>query len=134
MTFNEKRILGKTGLKVGRLGISSSFGAPVEAYEEAFEKGCNYFTWGTFIKGRSSEMKKAIKTISQTMFVQQGVTTVHEMGGQSQSVRIYQELISNNELPLRIRLYPVVPRQIGIDCLRPGHPLRHSYSRSPLIR
>lgn len=63
------------------------------------------------------EMKKAIKTISQTMFVQQGVTTVHEMGGQSQSVRIYQELISNNELPLRIRLYPVVPRQIGIDCL-----------------
>jgi predicted aldo/keto reductase-like oxidoreductase len=63
MDFNEKKILGKTGIKVGRLGISSSFGAPAEAYEEAFERGCNYFTWGTFIKGRSSEMKESIKNI-----------------------------------------------------------------------
>jgi aryl-alcohol dehydrogenase-like predicted oxidoreductase len=63
MQFNEKRILGRTGLLVGRLGISSSFGAPAAAFEEAFDKGCNYFTWGTFIKGRSPEMKKAIKSI-----------------------------------------------------------------------
>jgi aryl-alcohol dehydrogenase-like predicted oxidoreductase len=63
MKFTEKRILGRTGLKVGRLGISSSFGAPAEAFEEAFDRGCNYFTWGTFIKGRSPEMKKAMKNI-----------------------------------------------------------------------
>lgn len=63
MSFNEKRILGKTGLEVGRLGISSSYRAPTEAYEEAFEKGCNYFTLGTFIKGRSKEMIEAIKKI-----------------------------------------------------------------------
>ncbi len=63
MDFNEKKILGKTGIKVGRFGISSSFGASAEDYEEAFDRGCNYFTWGTFIKGRSSEMKKAIKNI-----------------------------------------------------------------------
>jgi len=63
MTFEDRRILGRTGLQVGRLGISSSFGAPAEAFEEAFEKGCNYFTWGTFIKGRSPEMKKAIHHI-----------------------------------------------------------------------
>lgn len=65
MDFNEKKILGRTGLAVGRLGISSSFGAPAQAFEEAFEKGCNYFTWGTFIKGRSSEMKKAISNIAK---------------------------------------------------------------------
>ena len=63
MDFNEKRILGKTGLSVGRLGISSSYGAPAEAFEGAFERGCNYFTWGTFIKGRSSEMKKAVQNL-----------------------------------------------------------------------
>jgi len=63
MTLSEKRILGRSGLIVGRLGISSSFGASALAFEEAFEKGCNYFTWGTFIKGRSVEMKKAIKNI-----------------------------------------------------------------------
>ncbi len=63
MDFTEKRILGRTGLKAGRLGISSSFGAPASAFEEAFEKGCNYFTWGSFIKGRSSAMKRAIGNI-----------------------------------------------------------------------
>jgi len=52
MTFSQQTTLGRTGLKVGRLGISSSFGAPAMALEEAFERGCNYFTWSTFIKGR----------------------------------------------------------------------------------
>jgi aryl-alcohol dehydrogenase-like predicted oxidoreductase len=63
MHFQEKITLGRTGLKAGRLGVSSSFGAPAEAFEEAFERGCNYFTWGTFIKGRSSGMKEAIRNI-----------------------------------------------------------------------
>jgi aryl-alcohol dehydrogenase-like predicted oxidoreductase len=65
MRFSEKTTLGRTGLRVGRLGISSSFGAEAGAYEEAFEKGCNYFTWGTFIKGRSSKMRAAIRHIVQ---------------------------------------------------------------------
>jgi aryl-alcohol dehydrogenase-like predicted oxidoreductase len=63
MDFKEKTTLGRTGLKVARLGISSSFGAPAVAFEEAFEQGCNYFTWGTFIKGRSSTMREAIRNI-----------------------------------------------------------------------
>jgi predicted aldo/keto reductase-like oxidoreductase len=62
--FDRQITLGRTGLTVGRLGISSSFGAPAAAFEEAFERGCNYFTWGTFIRGRSSEMKTAIKHIA----------------------------------------------------------------------
>lgn len=65
MSFSEPVVLGKTGLKAGRLGISSSFGAPAACFEEAFERGCNYFNWGTFIKGRSSQMKTAIKNIVQ---------------------------------------------------------------------
>jgi predicted aldo/keto reductase-like oxidoreductase len=65
MDFKEKITLARTGLKAGRLGISSSFGAPAKAFEEAFEKGCNYFTWGTFIKGRSSKMKEAIINITR---------------------------------------------------------------------
>lgn len=63
MDFNDKRELGRTGLMAGRLGIASSFGAPASSYEEAFEKGCNYFTWGTFIKGRSGKMEEAVKNI-----------------------------------------------------------------------
>ncbi|KPL15776.1 MAG: hypothetical protein AMS26_06755 [Bacteroides sp. SM23_62] len=64
MDFKEKTTLGRTGLKVGRLGISSSYGAPAEAFEEAFERGCNYFNMGSFIKGRSKEMMKAIRNIT----------------------------------------------------------------------
>jgi aryl-alcohol dehydrogenase-like predicted oxidoreductase len=63
--FNTLVILGKTGLKVGRLGISSSYGAPEEAFEEAFERGCNYFVLGSFMKGRSTEMINAIKNITR---------------------------------------------------------------------
>lgn len=63
MNFKENVRLGRTGLEVGRLGISSSFGAPAAAFEEAFERGCNYFNWGTFIKGRSGEMQTAIRNI-----------------------------------------------------------------------
>lgn len=61
--FNEPVVLGRSGLKVGRLGISSSYGAPAIAFEEAFEKGCNYFVLGSFMKGRSKEMIQAIHQI-----------------------------------------------------------------------
>lgn len=52
--------LGQTGLKVGRLGVSASYGAPAEAFEEAFERGCNYFYWGS---KRKSGMRQAIINI-----------------------------------------------------------------------
>ena len=64
MTFIRTTTLGRTGFQVGRLGISSSFGAPAAAYEEAFERGCNYFTWGSFIRGRSRAMGSAIRNIT----------------------------------------------------------------------
>ena len=60
MNFNAPRLLGRTGLTVGRLGVAASYGAPAEAFEEAFERGCNYFYWGSI---RKSGMLKAIKNI-----------------------------------------------------------------------
>ena len=32
----ETRVLGRTGLEVGPLGVAASYGAPAEAFEEAF--------------------------------------------------------------------------------------------------
>ena len=61
--FRQPTILGRTGLKVGRLGIASGYRAPTAAIEEAFERGCNYLTWGTFMKGRVPEMGQAIRNI-----------------------------------------------------------------------
>lgn len=60
MNFNSQRVLGRTGLRVGRLGVGSSYGAPAEAFEEAFERGCNYFYWGSM---RRPGMRQAIKNI-----------------------------------------------------------------------
>jgi predicted aldo/keto reductase-like oxidoreductase len=64
MAFSEKIMLGRTGLEVGRLGIASGYWAPAEAIEEAFERGCNYLTWGTFVKGYSPHMRDALRNIS----------------------------------------------------------------------
>lgn len=60
MDFNQRRILGRTGLSVCCLGIACSYGAPTEAYEEAFERGVNYFYWGSM---RKTSMAQAIRNI-----------------------------------------------------------------------
>jgi aryl-alcohol dehydrogenase-like predicted oxidoreductase len=63
MDFTQPTTLGRTGLKVGRLGIASGYWAPAEAIELAFERGCNYLTWGTFIRGRSPHLREAVRRI-----------------------------------------------------------------------
>jgi aryl-alcohol dehydrogenase-like predicted oxidoreductase len=60
MNLNQPTVLGRTNLKVGRLGVASSYGAPARAFEEAFERGCNYFYWGSL---RKSGMAEAIRNI-----------------------------------------------------------------------
>ncbi len=60
MDENRFRYLGRTGLKVGRLGVACSYGAPTAAFEEAFEQGVNYFYWGSV---RKEAMARAIRNI-----------------------------------------------------------------------
>jgi len=76
MNFNEQIILGRTGLKVGRLGVASGYGAPAAAIEEAFERGCNYMTWGTFLKGYSSHMREAIGNIVAKLVRDEGLMSM----------------------------------------------------------
>ncbi len=63
MSFSEPVVLGRTGLKVGRLGIASGYKAPAAAIEEAFERGCNYWTWGTVVKGYMPGMRDALRAV-----------------------------------------------------------------------
>ena len=54
--------LGKTNIRVGRLGLAGSYGASASAFEKAFERGCNYFYSGS---GRHrSSIKQAIKHLA----------------------------------------------------------------------
>jgi aryl-alcohol dehydrogenase-like predicted oxidoreductase len=61
--LNEKVPLGRTGLMVSRLGLGASYNAPTRAYEEAFERGVNYFYWGS---RRREPMGRAIRQIAKT--------------------------------------------------------------------
>jgi aryl-alcohol dehydrogenase-like predicted oxidoreductase len=47
----EPRLLGRTGLRTGALGISSSYGVPAAAVERAFEHGVNYMYFGSIRRG-----------------------------------------------------------------------------------
>lgn len=57
----ELRTLGRTGLRVGRLGVSASYGVPAAAVERAFEQGVNYLYWGSM---RRSGFADAIRHLS----------------------------------------------------------------------
>jgi predicted aldo/keto reductase-like oxidoreductase len=43
----ERKVLGRTGLEVGRVGISASYGASGDDLVRAFERGANYIYWGS---------------------------------------------------------------------------------------
>jgi len=40
--------------------VAASFGAPAGAFEQAFERGCNYFYWGS---SRQQGIREAINNI-----------------------------------------------------------------------
>ncbi len=60
--FPERVTLGRTGLRVSKLGLGSSFKAPTAAYRDAFDRGVNYFYWGSI---RRSQMGDAIREIAR---------------------------------------------------------------------
>jgi aryl-alcohol dehydrogenase-like predicted oxidoreductase len=59
--FSEKVALGRSGLRVSRLGIGSSFGVSTQACLEAFDAGVNYFFWGS---ARTAGMALAIRELA----------------------------------------------------------------------
>jgi aryl-alcohol dehydrogenase-like predicted oxidoreductase len=57
----EQRVLGKTGLQAGRLGMASAYGVPAAAVERAFERGVNYLYWGSFRRGTFGQALRNLK-------------------------------------------------------------------------
>ena len=57
----DRAILGRTGLEVGRLGVSASYGVPAAAVEEAVDRGVNYLYWGSL---RRSGFAQALRNLS----------------------------------------------------------------------
>jgi len=57
----QRATLGRTGMEVGRLGMSGSYGVPASAVEEAFEKGVNYLYYGSL---RRAAFAKALRNLA----------------------------------------------------------------------
>ena len=62
VSFADKVVLGRTGLQVSRIGIGSSYGVPYRSCMEAFERGINYFFWGSV---RTRGMGAALREIAR---------------------------------------------------------------------
>jgi len=66
MNFRDYTVLGKTGLKVSRLGVASGYGAPSSAVEKAYhEYGVNYFFWSS-PRFRGGGMRDAVRKLART--------------------------------------------------------------------
>src|SRR5262245_5286259 len=63
MSFGrEKIILGRSGLKVGRIGLGMSSGLSESDVEEAVERGVNYLYWGSI---RGERYGRAIRHVAK---------------------------------------------------------------------
>ncbi len=63
MTFQEHRVLGRTGVPVSRIGLAGGYGIPAQAVERAFmEYGINYFYWVS----RKPGMKSALRNLGRS--------------------------------------------------------------------
>jgi hypothetical protein len=63
----ESRILGRTGLSVGRLGMASGYGGPASAVEGGFERGVNYLYWGSMRRGAFGQALRNLKPQRERM-------------------------------------------------------------------
>ena len=59
--FSQRIVLGSTELIVPKMGFGSDAGIPAKALEQAFDKGFNYFYWGS---RRRKGMKEAIRHLA----------------------------------------------------------------------
>jgi len=121
MNFLSPTTLGHTGLQVGRLGLASSYGAPAQAFEEAFERGCNYFVWNSFMKGRSKEMQTAIRNIIKAGKRDQLVIALHSYG--------HNRILNKFFLQKSLRMLGVETIEVmllGYYSWKPASPTLHS--------
>ena len=94
--FPARVTLGRSGLRVSKLGLGSSFKAPTSAYHEAFERGVNYFYWGSI---RRNQMGTAIREIARQ---------------KRDEIAIVLQSYSRSSLALRVSVERAI-RNLGID-------------------
>jgi aryl-alcohol dehydrogenase-like predicted oxidoreductase len=68
--FREHTTLGRTGLRVSRIGLASGYKAPTRAVERAFhEYGINYFCWDRRRPGMQAALQDLVKTAREELVI-----------------------------------------------------------------
>ncbi len=68
--FRNRRILGRTGLSVSRIGLAAGYKVPTAAVERAFrEYGVNYFYWETRKQGMREGLRRLIGSHRDAMVI-----------------------------------------------------------------
>ena len=62
MTDWKTTTLGKTGWKVGRLGLASSYGADERCVQMAVERGVNYLYWGSMRTAKFGDGLRSLRS------------------------------------------------------------------------
>lgn len=80
----QRTTLGRTGLAIGRLGLSAGYGVPTAAVEEAFERGVNYLYFGSIRRGGFAEaLRRLAPRREQFVLVVQSYSRVASLMGWS---------------------------------------------------
>jgi aryl-alcohol dehydrogenase-like predicted oxidoreductase len=86
----EPRILGRTGLLVGALGVGASYGVPAADVERAFEQGVNYLYWGSARRGGMAQaLRNLVGRRDRVVLVMQSFARVASLmnGGLERGLR-----------------------------------------------
>lgn len=62
MAAFRRRVLGATGREVGPIGLGSSYGLPGREVERAFERGVDFFLWGS---RRRSDFGRGVREVAR---------------------------------------------------------------------
>ena len=52
-----------------------------------------------------------------TLLPQYGITSIHDIPSNTDGIKVYQELLKDGDLPIRIRLYIIVPRIVDLESI-----------------
>jgi len=77
--FRERRTLGRTGLRVSRIGLAGGYGLPATATERAFDEfGINYFYWEPRKPGMRDALRSLVRDRREDLVI--AIQSYHRFG------------------------------------------------------
>ncbi len=119
MEFPSRTLLGRTGLSVSKIGLASSYGLDEDGVLEGFDRGINYFYWGS---ARRDSFGRGVKRLaararSEIVTVVQSYTRIAAMMEPSLDAALRELEIGYTDVLLLGWWYDLPPRHI-LDAAR----------------